>query len=135
MATGDTGQVLAYGLFCWGAGEDLDVAKMRLTRAGGTLSNGYIVYTFDSETTFDGVDDMGGIHWQGNVPTMRVVDGKRAKFDPDAFLTRFYTVPREKRETHLAALAPKHLAILADQLHVPSSRNKETLIRRILAAD
>lgn len=54
-----TQTVLVMGWPYWGSGPTLEAAKNRFRTEGGRLSNGYAVITFDAETEFLGITDMG----------------------------------------------------------------------------
>ncbi len=64
----------------WGTGATLDAAKRnwqwRSGGQGGRLSDGYTVYTFDADTEFHGVDDMGRYSYRGNPPQVREVKSR-----------------------------------------------------------
>lgn len=63
----------------WGANEDLDAAKARFRREGGRLGNGYAILTFDDDTEFLGVDNVGRYMYKGNPPTEKVVPSRGKK--------------------------------------------------------
>lgn len=65
---GPTGRVLVMGQYYWGVGSTLAGAKHKFKQEGGFLSKGYIVYEFDDETEFLGVDGMGRFNYRGNEP-------------------------------------------------------------------
>lgn len=67
------------GVNYWGKGDDLAEAKKNFRRAGGTLSKGYMILTFDAESTFEGVDGMGRYTWLGNAPETTIVLGTHVK--------------------------------------------------------
>ena len=52
----------------WGSGDTLAEAKANFRRHHGRLSDGYVALTFDADTEFVGVDQMGYVHWKGNAP-------------------------------------------------------------------
>lgn len=54
----------------WGSGVDLKAAKAQFTRQGAKLTKGYTVCAFDKDSSFEGVDQMGRVHWIGNEPTV-----------------------------------------------------------------
>ena len=56
---------LVIGMNYWGTGHDLAEAKREYKKAGGKLSNGYAIVEFPPELTFDGVDQIGQVHWLG----------------------------------------------------------------------
>ncbi len=70
---GKKGLTLIMGGNRWGAGADLAAAKKEWQRQGGVLSRGYTVLTFDADTEFHGVDQMGRLHYRGNGPAERQV--------------------------------------------------------------
>lgn len=84
MAETQTETIVIIGQFYWGKGSTLDEAKKEFRKQGGSLSRGYVILTFDAETEFGGVDDMGRYHYtrrdgkdeQPNAPTQKVVDPK-----------------------------------------------------------
>jgi hypothetical protein len=57
----------------WAKGSTVDAAKAAFRREGGQLSKGYTVYTFTHASSFEGVDMMGGVNWQGERPASREV--------------------------------------------------------------
>lgn len=67
------------GQMRWGSGVDLDAAKRRFKREGGQLTRGYTVLTFDDETEFLGVDQMGRYSWRGNAPQETAVPPRARK--------------------------------------------------------
>lgn len=80
--TGET--IVVIGQFYWGKGSTLVEAKKEFRKQGGTLSKGYVILTFDAETKFGGVDDMGRYHYERmdgkderpNPPSQEIVDPK-----------------------------------------------------------
>jgi hypothetical protein len=79
------GYTVVAGDFIYGAGPDLATAKREFRNRGGRLSDGYTVLTFDDETDFLGIDQMGRTrtvrkdydwHKQSNSPTTRIVKPK-----------------------------------------------------------
>lgn len=56
--------VLVIGNNYWGHGQTLVEAKKNFRRFGGQLSLGYTVVEFDADQEFDGVDQMGYVHWR-----------------------------------------------------------------------
>lgn len=72
--TGQTLVVIGGGR--WGKGTTLAEAKRNFTRYGGALSGGYAVLTFGARSEFDGVDDMGRVHWRGEEPAERLVEAR-----------------------------------------------------------
>jgi len=56
--------VLVIGNHYWGHGKDLADAKKIFTKEGGKLSLGYTIVEFTDGVEFDGVDQMGGVHWK-----------------------------------------------------------------------
>ena len=56
--------VLVIGNHYWGHGSDLADAKKIFTNHGGRLSLGYTIVEFTDGIEFDGVDQMGGVHWR-----------------------------------------------------------------------
>lgn len=72
--TGET--IVVIGAHYWGKGEDLATAKRNFRQAGGTLKQGYVILTFDAETEFLGINDMGYYSWRGNAPTEQRVEPK-----------------------------------------------------------
>ncbi len=61
----------------WGSGMTLADAKRQWCALGGRLSDGYTVYTFDSESVFHGVTIDGRITYSGNDPAETVVKPRR----------------------------------------------------------
>lgn len=55
--------VLVIGNNFWGHGADLAQAKKTFTNHGGRLSLGYTIVEFSDGLKFNGVDQMGGVHW------------------------------------------------------------------------
>jgi hypothetical protein len=55
----------------WGKGSDLAEAKANFRRQGAVLSRGYALLTFDDETEFKGVDEVGRYHYVGNAPEVK----------------------------------------------------------------
>lgn len=76
---GKKGQTLIMGQWRFGVGNDLKTAKANFRRFGGILSNGYTILTFDENTSFEGVDQMGRYHYIGNAPTIQEVPPKKSK--------------------------------------------------------
>lgn len=77
---GPFGATVIVGFNYWGAAEDLDTAKANFKNAGGRLSDGYVIYVFDQNTSFEGVDMMGGVNYRGNAPAHKqMVYGKLLK--------------------------------------------------------
>lgn len=62
--TATTADVVVLGPNYWGKGTTEKEAKAKFREHGGVLSRGYVVLTFDPETTFTGVNDMGYYHWR-----------------------------------------------------------------------
>lgn len=63
----------------WGKGTTLVAAKAAFRAYGGRLSDGYTILTFDADTEFRGVDDLGRTHWNGNHPHVRDVQPRGSK--------------------------------------------------------
>ena len=55
---------LVAGNHYYGTGPDLTTAKANFRKYGGTLSDGYTIVEFDSETEFVGMDDLGRYHYK-----------------------------------------------------------------------
>ena len=55
------GGILLVGYHYWGWGEDLAAAKVSLRKAGGRLTEGYIIYTFNPDAEFLYVDNFGRV--------------------------------------------------------------------------
>jgi hypothetical protein len=72
-------EIVVIGPNYWGKGPDLKTAKDNFTRHGGRLSGGYRILTFDDETTFLGVNEMGYYSWRGNAPTEKDVAPRKRK--------------------------------------------------------
>lgn len=79
METDKTETIVVIGYQAWGKGTTLAEAKKNMRNAGGALSNGYMILTFDKDTTFHGVDQHGRYEWTGNAPTQTKVPGKMVK--------------------------------------------------------
>lgn len=83
--TGET--FVIFGQFYWGKGSTLAEAKKNFTDHGGVLSNGYAILTFDAETEFEGVDNMGRYFYKrrdgkdeaANQPTEEIVQPRGRK--------------------------------------------------------
>jgi hypothetical protein len=75
------GQILIMGNRRWGVGATLAEAKRNWQAQGGRLSDGYTIITFDADTEFHGVDQMGRYQYVGNEPKAENVNrvGKRGK--------------------------------------------------------
>lgn len=71
------GTVVVIGQWRWGKGESLGEAKRNFQKQGAKLSAGYTVLTFDQETSFEGVDQMGRVHWRGNEPKVEEVSPRK----------------------------------------------------------
>lgn len=56
--------VLVIGNHYWGHDKDLESAKKNFTSQGGKLSLGYTIVEFTDGIEFNGVDQMGGVHWK-----------------------------------------------------------------------
>jgi hypothetical protein len=68
------------GSMQWGYGPTLDAAKRRWrTQGRGKLSDGYGVYTFGEGSTFEGVDNLGRVHWSGERPAFTEVPARTRK--------------------------------------------------------
>jgi len=62
----------------WGQGTSLGEAKKEFRRQGATLSGGYTIFTFDADTSFEGVDVFGRVHYiLGNPPEVKDVEPKK----------------------------------------------------------
>lgn len=64
--SGDTYVVM--GQNYWGRGKDVAEAKKNFRAQGGVLGKGYGVFYFPNTSTFEGVDQMGRLHWRGTEP-------------------------------------------------------------------
>lgn len=60
---------VVYGQGSWGWGTGLVQAKDNFRRHGGKLLRGYSILTFDADTEFHGIDQMGRYRYKGNPPT------------------------------------------------------------------
>ena len=72
------GYTLVMGGRHWGSGPDLATAKREFRKAGGYLSDGYMVLVFDDQTDFCGVNQMGSYHYLGNPPVSTTVEPRKA---------------------------------------------------------
>lgn len=59
---------LIIGQMCWGSGTSFEEAKANFKKGGGNLRKPHGLYTFGASSTCVGVDDMGGVHWDGDDP-------------------------------------------------------------------
>lgn len=70
-----TSSEMGYGK--WGKGSTRAEARKNAKYFGGDPTRrGMTVLTFDDETEFLGVDQMGSVHWKGNEPTVEEVAPK-----------------------------------------------------------
>lgn len=61
----------------WGKGETLAKAKEQFRWQGAKLSDGYGVFEFGPDSTFDGVDMMGRVQYRGTKPTFTEVPARK----------------------------------------------------------
>ncbi len=71
------GQVLVAGNRRWGAGGSMGEAKRNWRDQGGRPADGYTVVTFDADTEFHGVDQMGNYLYAGNEPIVKHVEPRK----------------------------------------------------------
>lgn len=64
MSESTTQSVLVIGQNRWGHGSDLSEAKRIFRKQGGKLANGYTIVEFSDGLKFNGVDQMGRVHWK-----------------------------------------------------------------------
>lgn len=55
----------------WGKGTSLVEAKSNFRKQGAALSRGYTLLTFDDDTEFKGVDEVGRYHYVGIQPEIK----------------------------------------------------------------
>jgi hypothetical protein len=75
---------VVYGQYYWGKGTTLEAAQKRFEEEGGELDRGYAILTFDEETEFQGVDQMGRYFYKRrdgkdedpNPPTEEIIPAK-----------------------------------------------------------
>lgn len=58
-----TGLTVVIGNGYYGSGKTLEEAKKRFRYEGGKLAKGYDILTFDAQTEFHFVDQMGRVHY------------------------------------------------------------------------
>jgi hypothetical protein len=89
VVVGGTG---TYG--AWGSGDTKALALAEFRRQRGSVRLGYTLIEFTEDTKFEGMDQMGRVHWNGPEPTMTVIEGTRKTTTPTAAKR---TVTKEKR--------------------------------------
>lgn len=72
-----TGTIVAVSPNYWGAGRDLAEAKRNLRKQGGSTAGEHLILTFDDDTEFLGIDELGRYHYNGNPPVEQVIDRRR----------------------------------------------------------
>lgn len=58
------GVTVVVGAGYYGVSNTVEAAKANFRKFGGRLKHGYIVFEFDDQTEFTGIDDFGRVHYK-----------------------------------------------------------------------